>query len=141
MFKMGSFYITSKGRLVKLFNQFAFTDGYVINAAVYTPGAGWAAARYTTDGRCNMDFPNNNINLTETFHKYGQYLTYTVYFDRTANCWRASGKDPYGAIIVDLNTIENRERATNLVLVGAEQKLLTWMHEAGYDEEKEVVNE
>lgn len=140
MFKMGAFYITAKGRLVKLFNQFAFTDGFVINAAIYTPGGGWAAVRYTADGRCNID-PTNNISVTETFDKYGNYITYSVYFDRLANCWRANGKDPYGATIVDLANVENRERATNLVLVGAEQKLLTWMHEAGYDEEKEVVNE
>lgn len=142
MFKMGGFYLTDKGRLVKLFNQFGFQDGYVINAAIYIPNQGWQAMRYKLDGTCNVDNPNNFIRPDEKHDSYSKYLNFNVYFNRTNNSWSAFVRDLFGANIVELNNIENRERAMSLAYLGAEQKVLTWMREAGYDEDtvKETID-
>lgn len=141
MFKMGGFYLTKNGRLVKLFNQFAFADGFVINGAVCDAASGqWTAARFKLDGSCNVT-ADYKIDPTLTFQNYVNYMKFEVSYDRVANCWRGCAIDPYGAIIVNLSNLEGYERALKLILLGAEQKLLTWMRDAGYDLEKEIVNE
>ncbi len=143
MFKMGGFYVTTKGRLVKLFNQFAFQDGYVISAAVYAPGSGWFAVRYNINGVCNVDSSYNGISTNETYEHIGKYMKYHIWYDFNTHSWFANASDLHANIIVNLTGIENRERAMHLIYLGTEQKLLTWMREAGYDEDievKEVVN-
>jgi hypothetical protein len=141
MFKNGGFYITARGQLVRVFDTFKFADNYTINAAVYLSGMGWSAVRYTPNGDCNNGDAGFKLILTETFEKYRNYLTFTVFFDRATNSWRGKATDSRNSVIVDLNNIENPERAWQLIQMGAEQKLLTWMREAGYDEEtKETVN-
>ena len=140
MFKLGGFYLTQKGQLVKIFNTFEFVDGYNYNAAVYTIGHGWIAVRYTQDGKCNVD-ANHNINNFETFDKYAQYMQFVVWFDRASAKWCGRATDPRGSEIVKITDLDNRERAMSLIQLGAEQKVLSWMREAGYDEEtKELVN-
>ena len=68
-------------------------------------------------------------------------MQFLVWFDRQTNKWRGRASDPSGKVIVDLTEIEHRERAMQLIQLGAEQKVLSWMREAGYDEEtKELVN-
>lgn len=142
MFKMGGFYITSKGRLVKLFNQFAFADGFVINAAIcQSNGGGWVAVRYKLDGTCNLEAADNKISPDNGVGIYANYMTFSIWFDRLANQWRGRATDAYGQIIVDLANLDGYERAMKLILLGAEQKLLSWMQDAGYDEGKELVNE
>lgn len=142
MFKQGQFYLTAKGQLVKIFDSFKFQDNFTINAAVYLTEIGWQASRYNLEGKCNNGDSGYTIALTETYEKYRNYLVSTVYFDRIANRWSAKAVDPRGSTIVQLANIENPERALQLIQLGAEQKLLTWMREAGYDEDKkEVVNE
>lgn len=137
MFKMGGFYLTARGRLVKIFNQFVFSDGYHLNAAIYTPGnpGNWIAVRYNTQGQCTLEPQHNNINATDTFESYGRFLTYAVWFDFAARTWLAQAKDLHGNVIVNLTGLEHRDRAMQLVSIGAEQRILTWMREAGYDEE------
>jgi len=140
MLKMGGFYITAKGRLVKLFNEFTFADGYNINAALCDSKTGtWTAVRYKPDGTCNAG-AENNILPDKTHSSYLNYLTYQVWFDLVANCWRGRASDPYGAIIVDQNNLDGFERAMKLIILGAEQKLLTFMKDAGYDEETDMVD-
>lgn len=140
MFKIGNFYLTKTGQLVKLFNTFPFQDGYTINAAIYMTGGGWTAVRFTPAGQCNVDDGNNRIFLTETFDMYRRYMQFVVWCDRATNTWRGQAKDPRGQTIVSLDNIENHERAMQLIQTGAEQKLLTWMREAGYDDEmKETI--
>lgn len=140
MFKVGQFYITLKGRLVKVFNQFAFQDGFVFNAAIYQPGTGWVAVRYKPDGTCNLDAANNNMRAVDTFESYLTFLTITTFFNRANNTWIARATDPFGSMIVDLQNNETPERALTLIQMGAQEKLLTWMREAGYDEEmKETI--
>lgn len=140
MFKMGGFYLTKNGRLVKLFNQFAFADGFVINGAVCDAATGtWTAARFKLDGSCNVT-ADYKIDSAITFQNYANYMTFQIFYDRAANCWAGRATDPYGAVIVNLNNLEGYERALKLILLGAEQKLLTWMHDAGYDLEKEIVD-
>lgn len=136
MFKPGSFYLTCKGQLVKIFDIFKFQDGFVYNAAIYIVGTGWMAARYNKDGACNVDGANNNIIAFEPVAKYPNYMQFLVWFDRTTLKWRGRASDPRGAVIVDLNDIDHRERAMQLIQRGAEQRVLAWMHEAGYDEDK-----
>lgn len=141
MFKLGGFYLTARGQLVKIFNEFKFADGYSLNAAIYTPSNnGWIAVRYTPDGRCNVDGDANKILAADTFTSYHRYLQFLVWFDRATNMWKGRATDLRGTVIVDLANVENHERAMHLIQVGAEQKLLTWMREAGYDEEvKETI--
>lgn len=138
MFKNGGFYITAKGQLVKLFDSFKFADGFTINAAIYVTGGAnggaWSAVRYSPDGRCNNGDASFTILPAETFEKYRNYLSFVVHYDRAANAWRGKANDPRGQMIVDLVDIQNPERALQLIQLGAEQKLLTWMREAGYDE-------
>lgn len=138
MFKNGGFYLTAKGQLVKLFDSFKFADGYIINAAVFITGGAnggaWSAVRYSPEGRCNNGDATFAILATETFEKYRNYLTFVVHYDKVLNTWLGKANDPRGQIIVDLVDIQNPERALQLIQLGAEQKLLTWMREAGYDE-------
>jgi hypothetical protein len=141
VFKLGAFYLTTRGRLVKVFNSFQFADGYTLNAAIYFPDQGWVAVRYKPDGSCNTDPDSNKMILTETFDRYRRYMQFLVWFDRATNLWCGRASDPNGKIIVTLTNIENEERAMGLIQVGVEQKLLAWMREAGYDEEvKESVD-
>lgn len=135
MFKSGDFYITTRGRLVKIFNQFPFQDGYVFAAAIYQPNNGWQAARYNTLGICNSDPSNNNININETHDSFGKYMIYRVFYNFGSSSWSATAHDLHNSMIVELHGIENRERIMHLIQVGAGQKLLSWMREAGYDDE------
>lgn len=136
MFKNGQFYLTTKGQLVKIFDTFKFGDGYTMNAAVYvTDQNQWLAMRYTPDGMCNQG-AEFNIIATETYDKYRNYLTFSVFYDKLITAWRGRAMDPRGSVIVDLADIQNPERSMQLIQMGAEQKLLTWMREAGYDEDK-----
>lgn len=139
MFKIGGFYLTLKGQLVKIFTSFPFADGYQLNAAIYKPGSGWVAARYAQDGKCNLEPDKNNIVITETFEKYQNYLQFVIWFDRAVSLWKGKAVDTLGNTIVNLENIENQARAMQLITLGAEQKMLTWMREAGYDEEKKEV--
>lgn len=136
MFKNGGFYLTAKGQLVRIFDSFKFADGFTINAAVYVVGTGWSAVRYNAEGKCNNNSAEYAIIAGETFEKYRSYLTFVVHFDRANNYWRGKATDPRNCLIVELLNIENPERAWQLIQMGAEQKLLTWMREAGYDEDK-----
>lgn len=70
MFKMGEFYLTTKGQLVKVFNTFKFADGYTINAAIHVTGHGWTSVRYAPDGRCNTDNDNYKIVGFESASQY-----------------------------------------------------------------------
>lgn len=140
MLKIGGFYLTMKGQLVKIFNEFQFADGYPINAAVYIVGLGWTAVRYTPEGKCNSD-GNHNIVNAESFTNYANYMQFLVFFDRNTNRWNGRATDPRGQHIVQIGDIEHREQAMKLIQLGCEQKMLTWMREAGYDEEsKELVD-
>lgn len=139
MFKLGGFYLTTKGQLVKIFNSFPFADGYTLNAAIHLIGQGWTAARYAPDGRCNLDGANNQIlGATETFDKYLNYLKFVIWFDRAAGLWAGNIQDPRGTVIVSLANLENEDRAIHLLRLGAAEKLLTYMREAGYDEDEIV---
>lgn len=142
MFKLGKFYLSQRGQLVKIFSTFQFADGYTHSAAIYTVGSGWNPVRYKPDGTCNISPDHNSILNFETFEKYPTYMTFVVWFDRTSGKWCGKATDVPGKIVVNITDIEHRERAMQLIQLGAEQKVLTWMREAGYDEEnKELVNE
>ena len=136
MFKPGSFYLTAKGQLVKIFDSFKFQDGFTFNAAIYSIANGWIAVRYNKDGQCNVGGGNNHIIAFEPVSKYSQYITFVVWFDRQSAKWKGRASDPGGNIVVDIQDIEHRERAMQLIQLGAEQKVLSWMREAGYDEDK-----
>jgi hypothetical protein len=141
MLKPGSFYLTKQGQLVKIFNSFQFADGYTTNGAIHLVGASWQAVRFKPDGNCNVDGVNNSIPNFEPFTKYPTYMTFLVWCDRNSNKWCGQAKDLRGQIVISISDIEHRERAMSLIQLGCEQKILTWMREAGYDEEtKEVVN-
>lgn len=132
--------MTSRGQLVKIFSTFQFQDGFTYSAAIYSPGQGWTAVRYKPDGQCSVDSEKNHILNYEIVERYANYMQFVVWFDRATNKWRGRATDPRGTTIVELLEIEHRERAMQLIQLGVEQKVLSWMREAGYDEEtKEVV--
>lgn len=140
MFKPGKFYLTTKGQLVKIFSQFQFQDGFVFNAAIFSVSSGWSAVRYNPAGVCNINNDKNVIINFEPFEKYKNYSTFLVWFDRTTSKWIGQAKDAIGNVIVTITHLDDEHRAMNLIQLGCEEKLLSWMREAGYeDETKELI--
>lgn len=135
MFKANEFYITTKGRLVKILSQFKYADGFEYVASMFVPGNGWHALRYRVDGTCSLDNPNNQMAPTSTFDTYLTFLNFTMRYDRATNTWVGNCHDGHNAPIVQLTGLEDQERALKLMQLGAQEKLLTWMREAGYVDE------
>lgn len=136
MFKTGSYYLTVKGLLVKILNEFTFKDGATINAAVYLPagGGGWYSYRYKPDGTCITD-ANLNMKSTETHENYLTYMKLAIGFDHATRTWAGTATDMMGNLISQLTAIESQERALKLLSMGAQEKLLTIMRESGYVDE------
>lgn len=135
MFKIGGYYISTKGLLVKILNDFAFKDGATLTGAAYLPGhAGWFQYRFKADGTCIAD-GNLNIKPVETHENYLTYMKLAIGFDHATRTWGGTATDIMGNLILQLAAIESQERALKLLSMGAQEKLLTIMRESGYVDE------
>ncbi len=137
MFKVGSYYLTCKGRLAKVIGEFKYKDNGNLLVAVHYPGSGWYPTRIKADG-LSVDNTEHNMKHTDDFKGFLTYCKTIITFDQGSRLWKGEMYDVLGSIILTLAGIESQERTLKLLQLGAQEKVLTWMQESGYvDEELE----
>ena len=135
MFKVGSYYLTCKGRLAKVVSEFKYKDNGNYCTAIYYPGTGWIADRIQNTGISVVN-ADNNIVETDDFKGFLTFCKAVIDYDRGAKTWKANLYDFAGVALLNLKGIESQERALKLLQLGAQEKVLTWMQESGYVDEE-----
>ncbi len=134
MLLANNYYMSVKGRLVKIISAFKYADGAEFNAAVFFPGNGWFPTRLKANGQ-SIESIEHSVNEADTFEAFLLYCITNIFFDRAARTWGGTMKDMSGHLIVSITGIETSEQTLKLLQLGTQEKLLTWMKDTGYVDE------